>query len=298
MIPVDLPALQAAVLAGARRHARRSGKVYSRRHLTSKQARLLELLADGDGVGFEELAAAFAAEWEGVRRAHPERSERVNRRAFFQNVADLAGRINACLVAGYSESALGARLVASLGGRYVGFAVSYDALEVTPVSTEDLDGLRSQVHLLDGNEHVPRRKRNVAPVGCPSPERSEHEAGCDDPAPGESVAPVPPSLEPPSLACPATALDAVATEPPTLPDPLPEPRPSPAPVKCEPLEAHVDCVSRRWVLSIRGLPVDVDPRLGLLYQNGQLIRWPGDPLPADPEAATPAQVRLLLSLLE
>lgn len=301
MIPVDAAALQAAVLAGARRHARKTGKVYSRRHLTSKQRRLIGLLADGDGIGFEDLVAAFPEEWGSVAKAHPERTERVNRRSFFQNVADLAGRINSYLVAGYEETPLGGRLVSSLGERFVGLAVSYDMLEVTPVSTEDLDELRSQIHLIDGNEHVPRRRRSVtAPMPVDEPRSGPIEPAPEPSLPDPVTAPAP---EPPS---PPAPLVEIGPAPPPVAGPSDEPVPPPVVAPADPaplpstderLEAQVDRVSGRWSLRIRGLPVDVDPRLGLLFQNGQLIRWPADPLPLDPEDATFQQVRLLLSLL-
>jgi hypothetical protein len=70
----------------------------------------------------------------------------------------------------------------------------------------------------------------------------------------------------------------------------------PAPAQAPPLEAEVDRVSGRWLMRLNGLPVEVDPRLGLVSVGSRIVRWPGEPLPADPEQATPLQVRTLLSL--
>jgi hypothetical protein len=313
VVPVELSALVNAVLKGAQRFARVAGRVYSRRSLTAKQAKLLGLLADGDGIGMAELKGAFPQEWETLAAAHPDRAGTANERAFFQNVADMAGRLNAYLLAGYEDGALGPRMVGSLGNRYVGLAYSYEALELSPVSADTLEELKSQIHPVDGNEHAPRRRRRpevssvVAADPVPTPAATKScDPACEtaQPAapPTEEATTDPPPAVPASGQTPSIAeITSPDTSPVALPvaSPLaPPPLPPALPRMAAPhLEASVDPITGRWLLDIGDPPVEVHPRVGLVLVGGRLVRWPGESLPEDPERATPEQVRLLLSLL-
>lgn len=284
MIPIPATALANAVLMGAQRFARATRKTYTRRQVTTKQRALLALLSDGDGLGLEDLKGAFPQEWEAVSRAHPERQPNVNERAFFQNLADMAARLNAYLVAGYDDGPTRARMLSELGGRFVGFAYSYESCEISPLAEEDLEVLRSQVRPVEGNQHAPRRRQRTA---APLASNTESAVATEPPVPPATTdtdpqAP-PAEVEPHPSAAPPEPVSRVspAEAPPTL---LVQP---------DPIDVLVNPVSGRWQLRLNGRALEVDPRLGLLCVDGRLRAWPGGSLPEDPLALSEDDVDIL-----
>lgn len=278
MREVDLPKLADAVVAGARKHGQLSGHTYSRRQLTAKQRSLLSLLADGDGVGFSELAAAFPGEWDAIKRSHPGKRDRDNQRAFFQNIAEIGDRINAYLQAGYKDAAVRKTMVESLGGRFVGVGLSFEEREVFLFDAPDYETFNQTLQTFapapPTGGHGRRRARRALPPRSNAP----------------SSPPQPATVQAPAL---ATQKD---IETPASAEALPEVVISSPPVEPDVVWAAVNPVTGRWTLDLPGRRIEADSRLDLVLVNGLLVRWPGPPLPADPEQLTPDQLALLRTL--
>lgn len=271
MQPVPIEMLLKAALVGARRLGTATGQVYQRRQLTAKQQKLLTLLADGDSVGLDDLVRVFKAEWDVICRAHPHRELSRNQAALFQNLADLAARLNAYLLAGFKDHPTRKRMLALLGDRLVAIQSSFERHELWLIEATDLADLAGTVP--SGAASHPGQRNRAKPLAT-------------------AQAPLP---DPAHLATPEhTGVTAGVTTqgtPATQAEGLTPPQAQqPAPLV---LLARVDRVTNRWTLEIKGTSLEVDPALGMVRLGTEFRRWLGDALPADPEACTPDQIRLL-----
>lgn len=284
MNAIESEALAQATLIGARRHGHDSGQTYRRRRLTAKQMRLLALLADGDAVGAEDLASAFPKEWHSIVQGHPDRDLTANSQALFENLCDLASRINAYLLAGYRDSLLRAKMLPLLGGKLVAIASSFADLEMWTVGAETLHELLPVLAVTESH-----RKRTT--TRTPRPDASPENAPLPIPAPEvPHEAAMPGASNVPSgLVLPPTSDRSEAA-----PAPPPSPTSAPEPEKNQPppdvIPATVNLVTLRWTLQFPEGEVEADPRLATIRSGSQIRRWHGDDLPEDPEALTPAQV--------
>ena len=139
MRALEPDAFSEAVLIGAKRYGHESGHTYRRRQLTSKQRKLIALLADGDAAGTDELTKAFPDEWNAIITAHPDREMTLQHQALFENLADVVSRINAYLLAGYKDTILRARMAALLGDQLVAIGTTFADREMWTVGAPGHD---------------------------------------------------------------------------------------------------------------------------------------------------------------
>jgi hypothetical protein len=125
--------LRAIVLGGAALGAK------PRRTVPGKQEALVRLVAERGRTDLGELREAFPEEWTRIAARHKGGARRLADREFFRNIADLASRVNAALVAAY-KSPEGA----ALAGGYIGLTFDYATFSVSWTSTRSLDALSLQ----------------------------------------------------------------------------------------------------------------------------------------------------------
>jgi len=292
MRPIEPDALAKAALTGARRYGHNSGHTYSRRQLTAKQRKLIALLADGDAVGTDDLAKAFPDEWNSILAAHPERDQGLQRQALFENLADVASRINAYLLAGYKDPLLRAKMLPLLGGQLVAVATYFADREMGTVGAEELKDLIPVIAATEGN----RRSTRARPTG---------ENSRDTQDPKSPPAPEVPNEPPPTVeeAAPASQHDpqSIPQQSPPSEQPAATPAPEPAIQAAEPapevISATVNPITLRWTLHLPEGEIEADPRLRTIRAGTTIRRWPGEALPEDPENLTAQQLALLRSML-
>ncbi len=297
MKAVEPDALAEAILIGARRYGHDSGHTYRRRRLTTKQRKLIALLADGDAAGTDEFAKTFPDEWNSILKAHPDREPGQQREALFENFADVASRINAYLLAGYKDTVLRARMAALLGGQLVAIGASFADRELFTVGGQELKELLPAMTV---TKSLRKRARPAGAAAVPTAPQSE---AAPSPLPEPSV-PQAPTGVPPAVdaAVNASTLDLAPTSPPSesasaTPDPSPPPPQQTDETTAEPIAATVNPVTLRWTLFLPEGEIEADPRLGTVRLGSSIRNWYGDPLPEDPERLTAQQLALLRKMV-
>ena len=297
MRALEPDAFSEAVLIGAKRYGHESGHTYRRRQLTSKQRTLVALLADGDAVGTEDLAKAFPNEWNAILTAHPDRDMTLQHQALFENLADIASRLNAYLLAGYKDTILRARMAALLGEQLVAVGTTFAEREMWTVGASELKEL---LPVMTVTQAYHKRARSTVPAPLTSP---------PDPEPEPPPVPDPPAPPAPTE---VPTNDHVPEGSPT-PDPspmaaqqqTPRPTPDPAPPMSpqanegppETIAATVNPVTLRWILYLPEGEIEADPRLATVRSGSSIRPWHGEPLPEDPEALTAEQLALLRKMV-
>ena len=297
MRALEPDAFSEAVLIGAKRYGHESGHTYRRRQLTSKQRKLIALLADGDAVGTDDLAKAFPDEWNAILTAHPDRDPVQQRHALFENLAEVASRLNAYLLAGYKDTILRARMAALLGDQLAAIGTTFADREMWTVGASNLNEL---LPIMTVTQAYRKRARSTAPVP-PTPQ--------PHPEPGPRPVPDPPATPAPT-AVPTN--DHVAESPPTrdpspmaahqetphaTPDPAPPMPPQAREAPPDTIAATVNPVTLRWTLYLPEGEIEADPRLATVRSGSSIRPWQGEPLPEDPEALTAEQLALLRKMV-
>lgn len=303
--------LRAVVIGGNVLGTVRSAKK-TRRRVPRKQEQLIHAVAAAGRAGFEELASAFAKEWATIRKRRKGDYLLVAKRELFRNLADLAGRINEALAAGFRAKDSRDQLLGLTGDRFTGLAFDHQTMEIWWYDCQSLDDYLAHLHISADGAHVPF----TAPMGNapgepqadvrPSPQgeadeaavsavpppipgvptSSEHETAVSHSEPGfprgdacEVEAPPPSSLLPdPSL---APIREPTLKPPPTSSrqpaDPrLPEAerlsRPELATAVLEDFEE--DPISHVWRFFLDGHRIELMPEYGYATIDGQFRRCP------------------------
>ena len=297
MRALEPDAFSEAVLIGAKRYGHESGHTYRRRQLTSKQRKLIVLLADGATVGTDDLAKAFPDEWNSILAAHPARETTLQHQALFENLADVVSRINAYLLAGYKDTILRARMAALLGAQLAAIGTTFADREMWTVGAGDLSEL---LPVMTVTQAYRKRARSTAPVPPTPPPHPEPEP---PPVPDPPTTPAPTEIPP---------NDRVAESPPTqdpsqmaahqetpraTPDPAPPMPPQAREAPPDTIAATVNPVTLRWILYLPEGEIEADPRLATVRSGSSIRPWQGEPLPEDPEALTAEQLALLRKMV-
>jgi len=297
MRALEPDAFSEAVLIGAKRYGHESGHTYRRRQLTSKQRKLIALLADGDAAGTDELTKAFPDEWNAIITAHPDREMTLQHQALFENLADVVSRINAYLLAGYKDTILRARMAALLGDQLAAIGTTFADREMWTVGAGDLSEL---LPVMTVTQAYRKRARSTAPVPpTPQPHPEPEPPPVQDPPttpapteipPNDRVAESPPTQDPSQMA-------AHQETPRATPDPAPPMPPQAREAPPDTIAATVNPVTLRWILYLPEGEIEADPRLATVRSGSSIRPWQGEPLPEDPEALTAEQLALLRKMV-
>jgi len=241
MPTIDVDALLGAIVLGGQALAREQGGRKVRRRVPAKQERLVRLVAKTGSAGHAELAQEFKREWETIQRRRKGEYALLVRREFFRNMADLAGRINAGLLAAYRARSDN-HILHQLGGQSWGLAVDQQTFTITLVAANTLTALEEHIQGATGSGHVALR---TATTKAASP--ASVTAGQPPDAPG------PDSQKPPA---------------PKPSQRVPTPKQDDPTEQSTPIEVSEDPITGRWTFTLQGQHVEVDPRLGYLRTNG------------------------------
>ena len=105
-VGLDLDQALEAIVIGGNALARAWGSRKRRRRVPVKQERLVRLVAKKGSVSLGQLVSTFEQDWSKVRLRREHKPRRVAEREFFRSRTDLAARVNAALVAGYSDESV------------------------------------------------------------------------------------------------------------------------------------------------------------------------------------------------
>lgn len=228
---IDVDGVLQAVVIGGNVLATAVGAAKTRRRVPRKQEKLVRAVADEGQADFERLSETFESEWKAVLKRNRRAYILVPKSEFFRNIADLCGRVNAALLAGYREQRLRHEIVNLVGGSYVGLVFDHQRFLVWWESQSELSSLEHAVRESTSRGHTPLRKRRV-----------ESQESQSEPGP-----PTPP-----------------------MPEPENDPgrRSSAATIEVRGFEE--DRVTGRWRFELDGRCIEIDRAHGYLKVNGKL----------------------------
>jgi len=257
-----------ATVIGGNALSRRRGGTKIRRRVPAKQERLLRLVAEHGCVDFSHLVGEFKEEWKTIQYRRRGEYVLIAKRDFFRNIADLAGRINAALVAGYRDCTLAGEMTSLTAGIHLAVVFDHQKLEIGWADSRS-DGDAPEA----GDSGHVRLK--------PGATRTDE---------GEEMEPGPPA---------GPSLTASPTEAPPNRKERCSNRPSPdhrRPIPPGP-EITVDPVTTHWILEIDGQSIELIPSLGYVKHSGQLLPLPAILGLAEPNAVDDALLRQISNLL-
>jgi len=184
-----------ALVLGGNLLAAQQGATKQRRRVPRKQEQLLRLVAEHGTATFDQLRETFSREWNAIAARREGEYLLVAKRELFRNIADLAGRINAALLATYGHDAEARRLTRGL---FLGLVFDHQAFTVTWTTAETLAELEETLHRSSGTGHVPLTRANAGnhtPHHEPADDDTHRDAFHEPSAP---PAPAQPRHEPPN----------------------------------------------------------------------------------------------------
>lgn len=154
---LDAAKVLQAIVLGGNTLASRQGARKQRRRVPQKQERLVLLVAENGQATLNDLTQAYEKEWAAVAKRRKGQPRLLAKREFFRNIADLAGRINAALVAGYEDQP--EELLNLTRGAYLGFTFNHQDFTVTWTTTKSLGELKKTIPVAEQDRHVPLTQR-------------------------------------------------------------------------------------------------------------------------------------------
>lgn len=158
---IEVDGVLQAVVIGGNRQAAAEGAKKTRRRVPRKQEKLVRVVADEGRADFERLSETFEREWKAVLKRHRRSYILVPKSEFFRNIADLCGRVNSALFAGYREPELRQELVALVGGSFVGLAFDHQRFLVWWESRSELLALEQEIQESTSRGHTPLKRRQA-----------------------------------------------------------------------------------------------------------------------------------------
>lgn len=228
----DVEGVLQAVVLGGNVLAAMEGAKKTRRRVPRKQEKLVRAVAEDGEADFERLSETFEREWKTVQKRNRGAYILVPKREFFRNIADLCGRVNAALLAGYREPAIRQNLVGLTSGSYVGLAFDHQRFLVWWEGRADLSSLAGVIEEAAPGGHAPLTGRRSARPG------GEHEPS----------APTPPVPEPTIAAAPRASIGAADIT-----------------------DFKEDRVTGRWRFELDGRRIEVDRTHGYVKIDGRLF---------------------------
>ena len=228
---VDVDVVLRAVVIGGNVLAAAEGAKKTRRRVPRKQEKLIRAVADEGSADFDRLSETFEREWKAVLKRHRRSYILVPKSEFFRNIADLCGRVNAALLAGYREPEHRQDLVALVGGSFVGLAFDHQRYLVRWESSSELSALEQATQESTSRSHTPLKRKRGS-----EPEVEDRPAVRHEPAP----------------------------------EPMLEHRADPSVGIAEVKHFEEDRVTGRWRFELDGRRIEVDRTHGYLKVDGKL----------------------------
>jgi len=269
-IPVlDVEEILAVVVVGGNVLAERQGARKRRRRVPRKQEQLIRLVSENGRVGIQSLMEGFSREWKTILKKRKGEYVLVPKQEFFRNMADLAGRVNAALLAAYSRPDLSERCFSSPSPVYLGLEFDQQRFEVWWTVAADLDDLAESLAQVDGSQHVRYTSR-------PEPEAGDLSAKAPEPDPQTEAPDIQDTPAEDDTIIDAEFVD-VDEEDPSLPA-LPSGQPSePESNPVNEIVVRENPVTGVWTFEVEGHGVEVEPRRSYVRIDGELFSVPAMP---------------------
>ena len=226
-----------AIITGGNVLATLQGARKQRRRVPEKQERLIRLIGARGTATLDHLRETFPKEWATIAKRRQRQPTLLAERDFFRNVADLVGRTNAALLAGYEDAQTGGAVLARTGGRYVGFVFDYQEFTVSWRTGDDLARLA---------EALPHSSASHVPLT----QASSIEIGAGETPAQQEISSVATANSSASVQSDEASDDTVAL----------------------PIEVQEDPVTGVWSFDIAGHHVEIERKHGLVKLDGHLHR--------------------------